>query len=319
MYLAIFYLLFTGSTRSTANTFCAIMLLFQVIDSTAVWRTFRNKFVYSPAWSSPMRSLIWSDLAHRYRKIILVLPRNQPTNWMPLSQFAAMHRMAINSGYFGRVNPEKEQAAKDRIETSILNNELSPDSLYVFENDALWELASSQISASDIAGVLDGFRILAPNLRDCRNCNAASIAKRISFTSNSTGQKYLLYGWSDPEAWGTWSDGDTAFLILNVSNLPKNDFELLIEGHAFLAREHPSQEIDLLVNKQYVATLKYDQQSNGGARAVTIPKRLVMENNGQLLLKFSFKNPKSPAELGLSDDGRRLGIGIVSIELKPTD
>ena len=43
MYLAIFYLLFTGSTRSTAITFCAIMLLFQVIDSTAVWRTFRNK------------------------------------------------------------------------------------------------------------------------------------------------------------------------------------------------------------------------------------------------------------------------------------
>ena len=109
------------------------------------------------------------------------------------------------------------------------------------------------------------------------------------------------------------------FLILNVSNLPKNDFELLIEGHAFLAREHPSQEIDILVNKQYVATLKYDQQSNGGARAVTIPKHLVLENNGQLLLKFSFKNPKSPAELGLSGDDRRLGLGIVSIELKPTD
>jgi Family of unknown function (DUF6311) len=282
MYLAIFYLLFTGSTRSTAITFCAVMLFFQFIDSTAVWRTFRNKFVHSPAWLSPMRSPIWSDIAYRYRKIILVLPHNQPTNWMPLSQFAAMHRMAINSGYFARVNPEKEQAARDRIATSILNNELSLDSLYVFENDALWKLASSQISPSDITGVLDGFRILAPNLRDCKNCNVASIAsvsvgsrhdfddtmKRISFTSNGTGQKYSLYGWSDPEPWGTWSDGDTAFLVLNVSNLPKNDFELLIEGHAFLAREHPSQEIDILVNKQYVAKLKYDQQSNGGARAV---------------------------------------------------
>ena len=333
MYLAIFYLLFTGSTRSTAITFCAIMLFFQVIDSTAVWRTFRNKFVHSLAWSSPMRSPIWSDIAHQYRKIIFVLPHNQPTNWMPLSQFAAMHRMAINSGYFARVNPEKEQAARYRIVTSILNNELSPDSLYVFENDTLWKLASSQISPSDITGVLDGFRILAPNLRDCRNCNTASVAnvsvgsrrdfdvtmKRISFTSNGTGQKYSLYGWSYPEPWGMWSDGDTAFLILNVSNLPKNNFELLIEGHAFLAREHPSQEIDILVNKQYVATLKYDQQSNGGARAVTIPKRLVLENNGQLLLKFSFKNPKSPAELGLSGDDRRLGLGIVSMELKPTD
>lgn len=65
--------------------------------------------------------------------------------------------------------------------------------------------------------------------------------------------------------------------------------------------------------------VKYDQQSNDSARAVTIPKHLVLENNRQLLLKFSFKNPKSPAELGLSGDDRRLGLGIVSMELKPTD
>ena len=333
IYLGIFYLIFTRSRRSTAITFCAVMLFFQLIDSTGVWRTFKRKFAQSPAWSSPMRSPIWSDIARRYSKIIFVLPRNISTDWMPLAEFAATHRMAINTGHFARINPEKEHEVRVRIATSIRNNELTPDSLYVFENDCLWEFASSQVSPSDIAGVLDGFRIVAPNLRECKECNTAAIKsisvvnrhdfgdtmERISFTSNGTGGQFSLYGWSDPEPWGTWSDGDAAALVLNVSNLPENDLELLIEGNAFLARQHRFQEVDIVVNKQYVATLKYDQQSNGGVRTVKIPKRLALEDNGRLLLKFKFKNPKSPADLGLSGDNRRLGLGIVSMELKPAD
>jgi hypothetical protein len=335
IYLAIFYLLFTRLKSSAVITLCSVMLFFQVIDSTDVWNTFRNKFSHSPAWSSPMRSPLWSDLAYRYRKIIFVLPHNQPTNWMPLSQFAAMHQMAINIGYLARVNPEREHEGKVRVITSILNNELSPDSLYVFENDALWKFASSQISSSDIAGVLDGFRILAPNLRDCRNCNIGAIASisfgsnhdfeytmgRISFTSNGTGQKYAFYGWSDPEPGGTWSDGDTSLVFIDLANPRslKNDVELLIEGNAFLTGKHPSQEIDILVNKHHIAKLKYDQQSNGEVRTVKIPKRLALESNGRLLIRFNYKNPQSPEELGLSDDARRLGLSIVSLQLKSAD
>ena len=333
IYLAIFYLLFTRLRKSVAITLCVVMLFLQAIDSTNILNTFRNKFAHSPAWLSPMRSPIWTDLAYRYRKIIFVLPHNVPTLWMPLSQFTAMHQMAINTGYFARVNPEKEHKAGLRIVNSILNNELSPDSLYVFENDALWKIATSQISRSDIAGVLDGFRIVAPHLRDCRNCNTGAIARisadssydfdytmgRISFTSNGTDQKYSFFGWSNPEPGGTWSDGDTSLVLLQLSSLPKNDVELLIEGQAFLAEKHPSQEIDILVNEHHVATLKYDQQFNEGIRTVKIPKRLALENNGRLLIRFNYKNPGSPAELGLSDDPRRLGLSIVSLELKPAD
>jgi hypothetical protein len=123
-------------------------------------------------------------------------------------------------------------------------------------------------------------------------------------------------GWSVPEKWGTWSDGDSSLMLLALSNTPQNDIELLINGHAFLADKHPSQEVDILVNGHHVATLKYDQQSNGGVRVVKIPKPLALEKNGQLLIKFNFKNPKSPAELGLSADTRRLGLGIVSLEIK---
>jgi len=175
IYLAIFYLLFTRLKNSIAITLCMAMLFIQVIDSTDVWSTFRNKFSHSPAWVSPMRSPVWGDIAHQYKKIIFVLPHNSSANWLPLSQFAATHRIAINTGYFARTNPKIEQAAGAHITASIINNDLSPDSLYVFESDTLWKIASSQIAPSDIAGVLDGFRIVAPNLKNCSTCNTSAI------------------------------------------------------------------------------------------------------------------------------------------------
>jgi hypothetical protein len=122
-------------------------------------------------------------------------------------------------------------------------------------------------------------------------------------------------GWSTAENWGTWSDGDTASVLLALSSTPKKDIELLIDGHAFLSDKHPSQEVDVLVNNHQVSTLKYDLQSNSGVRVVKIPKALALEKNGQLSIKFNFETPKSPAELGLSTDARRLGLGIVSLEI----
>jgi hypothetical protein len=140
--------------------------------------------------------------------------------------------------------------------------------------------------------------------------------ERISFMSNGSGRKYWLYGWSSPEPWGTWSDGNTALVLLALSCTPKNDLELLIDGHAFLAGKHPSQEVDILVNGHHVAILKYDLQSNSGVSVIMIPKALALEKNGQLMIEFNIKNPISPAELGLSNDSRKVGLGIVSLELR---
>jgi hypothetical protein len=277
-----------------------------------------------------MRAPLWSDIAREYKKIIIVLPHNTPANWMPLAHFAAANRMATNIGRFSCVNQAKERNARRLLATSIINDDLNPDSLYIFEEDnGLWRFASNRIAPSDIAGVLDGFRIVAPKLRNCSTCNMGAIAsvsvgtvhdsdyemERISFTSKGTGQKYAMYGWLSPEEWGTWSDGDTAAIFLKLSTPPKRDLNLFIEGHAFINDRHPNQQIDVLLNKHLLETLKYNSSSND-VRTLRIPKSLALEKEGRLLIQFRFKDAKSPVESGLSDDGRSLGFGIVSIQLK---
>ncbi len=178
IYLTIFYLIFSRLKRSVAITLCAVLLFVQIIDSSDALRFFRNKFTHAPAWSSPIRAPLWSDIAHQYKKIIFVLPHNTPMNWLPLAHFAATNRMSINIGYFARVNEAKERNARSQVAISIMNNDLSPDSLYVFEDDGLWMVASNQIAPSDFAGVLDGFRIVAPKLRDCSTRNMLGKGER---------------------------------------------------------------------------------------------------------------------------------------------
>lgn len=331
IYLSTFYLLFTRFRFTAAGILCTILLFVQVIDSSDALLRIRNKFMHPPVWSSALRSGIWSDVARQYKKIIFVPPHNIAPGWLNLSDFAAMNRMAVNIGYFARVNLDKQHEAGERIATSILNNELSPDSVYIFENDALWQLACSRISPSDAAGVVDGFRIVAPNLKSSFSKDATATVSvdpgrdfacptgRIDFSSNGNSRKYLLYGWSVPEYWGTWSDGNNAWLVLNVSHLPEDDVGLLIKGRAFVTRQLPSQEIDIIVNEQYVATLKYDRQSNDVPRTVKIPKHLVWGHGGQLLVRFNIRSPKSPAELNISDDDRRLGLGLISLEFRQAD
>ncbi len=333
IYLAIFYILFTRSKRHVAITLCVGMLFAQLIDSKDAWIMIRNQFAHPAEYVVPLNSPVWSNITHPYRKIIFVPSYNGPIKG--ISFFAAEHQMATNANVFARVNPEKEQKSKENITTAILNNELSPDSLYVFvDNHALWRIASNQIGPSDAAGVLDGYRIIAPKLRDCKTCNVSAIAsspvrdshrldykmERLSFKLNGNGQKYQVYGWSEAEEWGTWSDGDASAILLPLSITPKNDLDLLLDGHAFIGDKHPSQEVGILVNGHYLATLTYDQQSNDGMRVVKIPRSLVLEKNGQLLINFKIKNPKFAADLGfLSTDPRRLGLCIASLELKTVD
>lgn len=184
IYLAIFFIIFSMLERWLAITCCTALLIIQIADTSIALRSLHTKLAHPPSWSSPMRSPLWNDIARRYRRIVFVLPHNLPSSWMALSHFAATHRMAINTGYFARVDPEKEQHARLQVASSIMNGQLDADSLYVFEDEGLWKVALNQVSSLDVAGNLDGFRIVAPKLKACEECNQSEIKKLPSEAGN---------------------------------------------------------------------------------------------------------------------------------------
>jgi hypothetical protein len=328
IFAAVFYVVFLKVERRTAITLCVLLLAVQIADSSAAFQYFRQKLSRAPAYTSVMQSPAWNDMARRYERIVFVLPHNIPPGWLPLARFASDKRMAINIGYYARVDFEKVRAARERIGVSIVSNELDPRSLYVFENDGLWDIASNQLRSTDIAGVLDGFRIVAPRLQECADCDKSAIAairpdrtvnvdyrmEPISFSSKGTGSRYLMYGWSVPEEWGTWSDGDTGALLLRLPASVKGDLDMMIEAVPFVGEKHPIQEVEVLVNKTFVDTIRYESPVRS-VRSVRIPGSLLLAGEGRLLIQFKFMNARSPAEVGLSSDVRKFAFRIVSMQL----
>jgi hypothetical protein len=145
-----------------------------------------------------------------------------------------------------------------------------------------------------------------------------SIGKRISFARGGTGPIYEGAGWFGAEPWGTWTEGSTSIVTLALSDIPDRDMELSIEGWAFLTDTNPVQDIEVLVNQHSLETLRYTFPASTDTRMITIPKSFIQERKGLLVIEFKIKNPKSPAELGLSQDTRSLGLGLVSLRLDET-
>ena len=159
--------IFKHCRPSVAIALCLAMVCLQSVDSQNAWRYFRYKFTHAPTWPSSMSSALRQNLSTRYKAVILVSPSNGPKDWMPIAQFAATHGISTNAGYFARVSVKAEdQLVKDLADT-VHSHTYNPAFLYVFNGDALWQEASEHPHGNDLIGVLDGFRILAPQFGTC--------------------------------------------------------------------------------------------------------------------------------------------------------
>lgn len=332
IYFAIFYVLFRKVDRRIAIFLCTFLLFVQVLDSQKAFTIFNQKFSKTNLYSSPLKSTEWDKIGKDYKELIIVLPRNTPNKWIELSEYAIAHKMAINAGYFARIDVNKLQQSRTTLVSTIIKNNLSNDALYFFEDEILWNIATIQLNKYDFAGIKDGFKFIAPNFKNNSyygnlklesiefqspnkiNALKLNLNEKYYFTISGLNSKYLYDGWSGAESWGTWSEGESSLLIFKLSAIPSNDLNLLIEGHAFITDKHPIQEIDVYVNNKYLSTLKYTLTDNAGIRTIRVPKKII-DNNPHVIIRFDYKNSKSPAELGMSGDGRRLGLGLISIKI----
>ena len=113
-----------------------------------------------------------------------------------------------------------------------------------------------------------------------------------------------LSGW---EPWGRWSEGPTTRLVLS-RDLPQR-FVLRIDTAMAL---WPSAGVDLIAR---VGGVQRPFKVGSGETVVEIPFDLPTPTNRQI--EILIPNPRSPLELGMSTDGRKLGIGLRSIKILP--
>jgi len=140
----------------------------------------------------------------------------------------------------------------------------------------------------------------------------------LAFLDGGTGVSYLRDGWYPAERAGVWSNGPVASLLLPLSDLSRSpeaaadgDLALVISMSAFL--KPPKLNHQWVTIRLNGKTLKRHQIVFPGAARyeMSIPSSALdpLEN----ILSFHIAAPTSPAEVGMGDDDRDLGIKLFRI------
>lgn len=313
-----------GFGRTASLLLISLCFIVQVVDS---WKAMAsNMRAYEDrSTQASLDSPFWRNAARRYKKILYVLPRDAWDNYA-LCFFAAANDLPINIGHWARFDANRLEAARLKLFESIKDGQLDSDALYVFESAPCWEWAALRIRHGDSSGVVDGFKIIAPDWG--RQDTLAGLTQvmpeyqlgsQLMFMAGGEDAKYLAVGWSEPESWGVWSEGDSASVVLMLAQEPTSDLILQVDGVGFVSTKCPQQEIEVFVNSTNVGRLSYSLQNSNGSRWIRVPREVVVGVNDAVEIDFRFKNDVSPSRLGISGDPRSLALGLKGLTLKSAE
>ncbi|WP_217573738.1 glycosyltransferase [Mesorhizobium sp. GbtcB19] len=129
-----------------------------------------------------------------------------------------------------------------------------------------------------------------------------------------------LTGFSTVEHWGAWTDGELATVECKIVSSTFAPAALRLSLVPFLYGDHTEVAVELFVNgvkierRVFRPVVGSAPVSEARDWLVALPPEATPGSS--LTIGFRIENPRSPRQLGLSSDGRRLGLGLCQIELK---
>lgn len=144
-----------------------------------------------------------------------------------------------------------------------------------------------------------------------RRCEV-ELGRTTSFAAGAGGARHLAAGWSRPDAEGVWADGDHATLLFCVADDATSDLELELRFRVFLGGR-AQRPVRLAVGDRELGRLTLAAGVGWDHRFRIGPSD---RRAGRFTIELQFGNPESPRSLGLSDDDRRLSVGLVSATVR---
>lgn len=133
--------------------------------------------------------------------------------------------------------------------------------------------------------------------------------KRLDFATKDI-EQYLMGGWSGPELFFRWTDGNNAEVSFSATGI--NAGVLRMRFSPFLVPgKLNEQRVDILLNGRLLLTL-FLTDPEPRVYVVNIPPGILMEKN---VISFRCKDAASPKSYGVSQDSRKLGIAVYWFEM----
>ena len=311
-------------SKNLAIILLGMLCIIQIVDTSAGWRPIRYSLVHEryPNSQSPLVNPVWNDFGTQYKKLERYPVQNQSEDWQIFASFAAQHAMGTNSVFLARFDELKLRQANERVNRALRSGSLDNKVLYVID---LWKENPIPLQFNpekDVLARIDGYNVLAPGWKICTSClqiprelelqrlaPITQIGENIEFSQKAFGRReFLLQGWAPyGEAWGSWSDGVSASVLLPI---PAGNPKMVnFTVRAFVNEKHPVQQIDVYINNVLV---KHFELRNFASNLMDIPIPPAVLNDEFFKIELKIQSPASPKALGLGADDRQLGIGAIS-------
>jgi hypothetical protein len=178
-YLLVCVIIVTASKNLPRFIATAVLVLafsFQVHDARDAIAITRESFNRGSA-PEFLVSPLWDTLGIKYSKVAIVLPNEAPmlypTNpdwwapdysylWRDIGLFAVKYRMKLNSFYFSREPAMQNESEAKVLSTTITSGSYRSDTLYIFIDSEMWELAKQKLGSLSTLRILDSVPIVAP-------------------------------------------------------------------------------------------------------------------------------------------------------------
>jgi hypothetical protein len=321
IFLSLLFLVRHLSKKVLATVF-SLLLVIQIIDTSSAWwpRRVEQQRLEGTEFSSSLKDVFWTSAASRYKKWVslpLVDLQGQ-LHWISVGVLALRHRFETNAVYLARHNSNDVQSSNQTLLNALYQGQFNPQTLYILDDSKVLA-AQMHIHPDDLLARIDGLNVLAPGWKSCKDClqvpssmeirspiPTLGLGKSISFGTGSLGSSFLIWGWAEPEPWGTWSVGKQSKLVMPM---PRGAKSLTLDVRALIGANHPTQELELIVNgvgQGKVSLSKPDQNQ------IPISLTQVDKQEKYVAIQLNYINPVKPKTLGQGPDERDLAIGINS-------
>jgi len=133
----------------------------------------------------------------------------------------------------------------------------------------------------------------------------------LRFQHGYPGTGNLGAGWWGPDAYGAWSGGREAVLVLPLEAPHDGSLTLTVELTPFLAHTRPHLEVGVAIDGAPAA--RWGFSGTGGVaehRRVTVPARAGRE---RIAVRFAIRHPLSPLAARYGSDPRPLGFALLGV------
>lgn len=333
LFCTLVFLLVRGYKKHTATLLLAIVLVIQALDIAASpsYHATRGFWMAKKGstWKTPLTAPFWIRAANRYSRVQFIMPENQPPHWKALAYYAASHGLGTNVIYLARFDYPALQKARHVAQQALNTGHYRQNTLYILGNNSFLQAHFTLNANRDLWTRIDGVNVIAPGWKQCAGCPQVdkktsiadllpplSLGQQVSLHQSGKGLAYLGRGWSNPEPWGTWSEGKMATLLLPIPDgQPPGSIQLTLRP--LVSPSHPAQHVTILVNGDIAARISL-RHTHERKLNVAVPQSALKkaDERGYLKLKFKLPDAARPKALGLNGDTRQLAIGLSSLTLE---